>query len=892
MDLASLNIQRGRDHGLPPYVRWREPCSLSPIRTFDDLDKVMFQNAARKFRSLYASVEDIDLYSAGLAEKSVVGGLVGPTFACIIGQQFSNLRRGDRFWYENPESESNFTPGQLQQIRRVTLAQVLCRTMNGIETLQPFVFLTADKLKNQRLSCDDPIIGQLNLEFWAQRPSEFRSYVDDSQRDKQTATNDTIFRSKRENVNLKKKVPNQDQETFIPQKPVKTSINQNNRIVVKRPFGRPDNNNVTIVVNNNAVNSPVFVNEGIYGSHIKIQQHPNSKPNSNFNQALNNFPALLPQVKPIPTTIPHSANYPYVPHAFDDPNNPNPFAYGFRSPVFTQDDIFYDNYSATSPRPTLYTYYTRSQQKSTTQMPDREVDDYLINYGSSYHDSLPTHDYERPKPSVNSGHHYQLNNKQKPSYASPLASIRPSYDEQRPSTSRTTFLPDYNSNDELHKKETSDYNKSKPLSNLRPYNEMHHQNPDFYKESAVPLSSRPDSIRPNHQPYDTQKTGENPYLQSNTLSRPHQNQWNSNGYQTRPGEKPYDHDNPDAYRKNPNVKLTIYNTDNSHVTNIPSSEYNSQAWKESLDFINDSAQTGLYGFVPSSETNISHQEYTLTSSSDSFPTDYDNYNRYSDTTSTYYQTTQLSTQSTIDVSSYLQESVTRPFQNSSFYQTTSHPIYQKNDQLFSNTPYWLETSTIDSYIHRPEESRLTFKPTKVQSVTIVTETIETVHHPDHSKYISQSKISPEIPRPLVQQMKNNNTPVTKKPGQYYYEKNVLHRYPDEMIGQIPKINYQTSEEKLGQERRITPEKIKVETLDSVWNSIVIKNDEENKLLTIPTLTINVNNDKSEEVNERAFSMDIESLAPADVPDRYITLNFICILLRVTTSFKNAKYDHF
>ena len=90
------------------------------------------------FSEAYESPWDVDLFPGGMVELPVRGGLIGPTFACLIAQTFRNLRRGDRFWYENP---GQFTPIQLQAIRNISLARVLCDTSDSIKSMQPIVFL-------------------------------------------------------------------------------------------------------------------------------------------------------------------------------------------------------------------------------------------------------------------------------------------------------------------------------------------------------------------------------------------------------------------------------------------------------------------------------------------------------------------------------------------------------------------------------------------------------------------------------------------------------------------------------------------------------------------------------------------------------------------------------
>jgi peroxidase len=59
--LPALNIQRGRDHGLPGYNLYREKCGLNRAYKFDDFDNIP-ENVIKKWKSLYASPDDVDLF--------------------------------------------------------------------------------------------------------------------------------------------------------------------------------------------------------------------------------------------------------------------------------------------------------------------------------------------------------------------------------------------------------------------------------------------------------------------------------------------------------------------------------------------------------------------------------------------------------------------------------------------------------------------------------------------------------------------------------------------------------------------------------------------------------------------------------------------------------------
>ena len=140
-DLAVLNIQRGRDHGVGDFSTVRTAYGLAPVESFADISSDPAVQTALMLA--YGEVGKLDLWTGGLAEDHVPGAMVGETLQAIISDQFRRLRDGDRFWFENdPYFLAN--PEVLNQVRRITLASIFRCNSTMADELQDNVFIVKD----------------------------------------------------------------------------------------------------------------------------------------------------------------------------------------------------------------------------------------------------------------------------------------------------------------------------------------------------------------------------------------------------------------------------------------------------------------------------------------------------------------------------------------------------------------------------------------------------------------------------------------------------------------------------------------------------------------------------------------------------------------------------
>lgn len=149
-DLRAIDIQRARDHGLASYNHYREYCGLPKAHSFEDFGDLIDPESVQKLSYLYHHPDDVEFTVGGSLEAIVPGTLVGPTFLCIITEQFYRTRVGDRFFFENGVKDTSFTLEQVNEIRRGSISRLICDNADDVKSMQPRGF--------EQISQDNPVV--------------------------------------------------------------------------------------------------------------------------------------------------------------------------------------------------------------------------------------------------------------------------------------------------------------------------------------------------------------------------------------------------------------------------------------------------------------------------------------------------------------------------------------------------------------------------------------------------------------------------------------------------------------------------------------------------------------------------------------------------------------
>ena len=164
-DLMAINIQRARDHGLPGYAHYREVLGLGAVNSFDDLSGTFSSEQIARFKAVYKNVKDVDVFPGSIAEGPFPGSVLGSVNTHIILKQMGKFRSGDRFWYERDDHLTAFTLKQLDEIRKVTMARVMCDNLDGATRIQRWVFKT---IKSRRSVVDCADLDYVDLKEFSQ----------------------------------------------------------------------------------------------------------------------------------------------------------------------------------------------------------------------------------------------------------------------------------------------------------------------------------------------------------------------------------------------------------------------------------------------------------------------------------------------------------------------------------------------------------------------------------------------------------------------------------------------------------------------------------------------------------------------------------------------------
>ncbi|XP_065217251.1 chorion peroxidase-like isoform X2 [Planococcus citri] len=171
-DLAAIDVERGRDCGVPPYICYATLAGWPVVNNFDDLTDRMEPKMIDRLKKAYKTVADVDAIVGAILEKPFGDSMVGKTLHYVMAEQFRRYKFGDSFFYTF-EGRGQFTPGQLAALRKTTLSLIFCWGSDGIKHMQRDAYTLPGQ--EPMLECSQ-IINDFMKDLWAnwqEKPTHF-----------------------------------------------------------------------------------------------------------------------------------------------------------------------------------------------------------------------------------------------------------------------------------------------------------------------------------------------------------------------------------------------------------------------------------------------------------------------------------------------------------------------------------------------------------------------------------------------------------------------------------------------------------------------------------------------------------------------------------------------
>merc|ERR1711962_926033 len=162
-DLVARNIQRARDHGLPGFCCYYKLYDDENFDCTSDWSKRYNSFSPEDWallQSIYEKPSDIDLFTGGLAQKPLNGGLLGKVFNRMLVNQFERSMTGDRFFFTHKNQKGSFTKAARTTLINRTLAGIICDNTN-ISAVPRNVFSITPT--TEFINCDEaPKLGDIS----------------------------------------------------------------------------------------------------------------------------------------------------------------------------------------------------------------------------------------------------------------------------------------------------------------------------------------------------------------------------------------------------------------------------------------------------------------------------------------------------------------------------------------------------------------------------------------------------------------------------------------------------------------------------------------------------------------------------------------------------------